>query len=166
VDYARIYNLKTVVFRQSCIYGPHQFGVEDQGWVAWFIICAICGKKITIYGDGRQARDILYIDDLIDCYSASMRKIKNISGKVYNIGGGESNVLSPLKLIHMLRKILHRKVRYVFDEWRPGDQKVFVCDIRKSRHDLGWEPKIKASEGIARLSRWVSENGKLFKKCF
>ena len=161
-DYARIYDLKTVSFRQSCIYGPRQFGEEDQGWVAWFIICAVLGKAVTIYGDGKQTRDILYIDDLVDCYLKAVDGIGKVSGNVYNIGGGPENVLSLLELIFMLEQSLGRKIRYNFDDWRPGDQKTFVCDVKKAYNDLGWKPEVRVREGIGNLINWVLENKNIF----
>ncbi len=158
VDYARIYGLRTVDFRQSCIYGPRQFGVEDQGWVAHFTICSVLGSPITIYGDGKQTRDILWIGDLVDCYLKAIDKIGKAGGNAYNIGGGAGNVLSLLELISMLERSLDRKVRYGFDDWRPGDQKTFVCDIEKARKDLGWKPKVKVEEGVQALIDWVVQN--------
>lgn len=163
VDYRRIYGLDTVSFRQSCIYGYRQFGVEDQGWVAWFIIAAVLGKKITIYGDGKQVRDVLFIDDLIDSYELAVKKRKKIAGKAYNIGGGPKNVMSLLELIAFLEKWRGKKLEYGFDKWRPGDQPVFICDIRKAKRDLGWSPKTDVKKGVKKLYDWVSKNKRLFK---
>jgi len=161
-DYARIYNLKTVNFRQSCIYGPRQFGVEDQGWIAWLTICSIFRKPITIYGDGKQVRDVLFIDDLIDCYIKAIENINNICGETYNIGGGPENTLSLLELISLLEEFLGKKIEYSFSDWRPGDQKVFICDIRKAKKDFGWSPKIRVNDGIKKLFEWILENRELF----
>ncbi|MBI2166610.1 MAG: SDR family NAD(P)-dependent oxidoreductase [Chloroflexi bacterium] len=161
-DYGRIYGLKTVNFRQSCIYGPRQFGIEDQGWVAWFAIASVLGQPITIYGDGKQVRDVLYIDDLVDCYVKAVEHIGRAAGKSYNIGGGPANTLSLLELLGMLRELLGKKLQYTFSDWRPGDQRVFVCDIRKAREDLGWQPHVGAKEGVERLFRWVRDNRSLF----
>ncbi|MGH7442614.1 MAG: SDR family NAD(P)-dependent oxidoreductase, partial [bacterium] len=129
-DYGRIYGFPTVVFRQSCIYGYRQFGVEDQGWVAWFTIAAELGKPITLYGDGMQVRDVLFIDDLVDAYQAALKNLKRCAGQVYNIGGGSGNQLSLLELLELLRGLTGRPIRTSFGPWRPGDQPVFVGDIR------------------------------------
>jgi len=166
VDYGRIYNLDTVVLRQSCIYGIHQFGVEDQGWVAHFTISAIYGRPITVYGDGRQVRDVLYIDDLIGLYHIAREKIAAARGKAYNIGGGPENRLSLLELIAFLEKFTGRKINLSYSDWRPGDQKVFVCDIRRAAAELGWKPKVHVHEGIELLAKWVDENRDIFKKLY
>jgi len=162
-DYARIYGMKNVVFRQSCQYGPRQFGVEDQGWVAWFAIAAVLGKKITIYGDGMQVRDVLYIDDLVRAFRVATQKINAAKGKIYNIGGGPENTMSLLELIDFLEKHLDRRINYAHSDWRPGDQPVYVSDIRKAGKELGWEPRISVENGVARLIEWVKENRHLFK---
>jgi CDP-paratose 2-epimerase len=161
-DYARIYDLPTVVFRKSCIYGPRQFGVEDQGWVAWFTIAAVTGRPITIYGDGKQVRDILYIDDLVRAYRAAARHIDDVAGEVFNIGGGPRNTLSLLELLDMLGRLLGRPVPVRYEGWRPGDQTVFVSDIRKARRQLGWSPAIGPARGVTRLYRWIGANRGLF----
>ncbi len=163
-DYSRIYGLRTVNFRQSCIYGYRQFGVEDQGWVAWFIIAFVLGKKVTIYGDGKQVRDILFIDDLIDCYEKAIENIDRTAGKNYNCGGGANNQLSLLQLIDMIEELSGKKFSYSFDNWRPGDQKVFVCNIEKARHDFGWQPKVSKEEGIKLLYKWVIGNKGIFEQ--
>ncbi|MGQ9631407.1 MAG: NAD-dependent epimerase/dehydratase family protein [bacterium] len=136
-DYARIYGLKTVVFRQSCIYGTRQFGVEDQGWVAHFTISAMFDRPITIYGDGKQVRDVLFIDDLVKAYELAIENIDKTSGKVYNIGGGPNNQMSLLELISYLEEFFGKKIKYSFSDWRPGDQLVFICDISKAKKDFG-----------------------------
>lgn len=161
-DYARIYGLKTVVFRQSCIYGYRQFGIEDQGWVAWFTIASLFDTPITIYGDGKQVRDSLFITDLIEAYDLAFQKIDSVSGKIYNIGGGPSNTLSLLQLIDLLEKKYSKKIKYSFSDWRPGDQPVFVSDVSKAFKDLGWAPKTSVSEGVDKLASWVEENKELF----
>ena len=162
VDYARIYGLRTICFRQSCIYGPHQFGVEDQGWLAWFAIRAIQGLPVTIYGDGKQVRDVLYVDDLIAAYDAAIESIQKTAGQAYNIGGGPENTLSLLELIDLLEPQAGRRLRYGFSDWRPGDQLVYISDIRKARADFGWKPKVSPPEGVARLYAWLRENRHLF----
>ena len=162
-DYARIYNLPTVVFRQSCIYGPRQFGVEDQGWVAWFIIAAVMGRPITIFGDGKQVRDLLYIEDLLDAYDAAVANIDQVAGQIYNVGGGAANQLSVWREFGpLLERLIGRKIPVSWCNWRPGDQRIFVADIRKAAEHLGWQPKVSVEEGITRLYRWVVENQALF----
>jgi CDP-paratose 2-epimerase len=162
-DYARIYDLPTVVFRQSCIYGPRQMGVEDQGWVAWFIIAAVTGEPITIYGDGKQVRDVLYVDDLLDLYDAAVDRIDDAAGEVYNVGGGPEFTLSIwAEFGPLLEELLGRSIPVTYADWRPGDQHVYVSDIGKARRELGWKPQIEVEEGIARLHNWVVENRTLF----
>ncbi|MCJ7708786.1 MAG: GDP-mannose 4,6-dehydratase, partial [Anaerolineales bacterium] len=162
LDYARIYGLKTVVLRQSCIYGPRQFGVEDQGWVAHFVISAVMGRRISIYGDGRQVRDILHIDDLLDVYDRAIERIDVCRGQAYNIGGGPGNAISLLELIYRLEAGLDRAIPLYFGEWRPGDQKVYISDIRKAERDLGWSPRVSVNDGLASLQEWVETNRALF----
>src|SRR5579864_3091186 len=140
IDYHRIYGLRTIVFRQSCIYGYRQFGAEDQGWVAWFMIASQLGRPITIYGDGKQVRDILFIEDLLDAYDAAFDSHHKAAGRAYNIGGGPNNVLSLLELLAYIEKRQNRKLAYGLSGWRPGDQKVFVSDIRRAQAALGWTP--------------------------
>ena len=142
-DYSRIYGLRSVVLRQSCIYGPRQFGIEDQGWVAWFIIAAVTGRPITIYGDGKQVRDILNVEDLLNAYDAAIEKIDIASGKVYNMGGGPQNVMSIwAEFGPILERLLGDTIEVARGDWRPGDQKVFYADIRKAEQELGWKPTI------------------------
>jgi len=162
-DYARIYGLPTVVLRQSCIYGPRQFGVEDQGWVAWMTIAAVTGKQITIYGDGKQIRDILHVEDLLNAYDAAIEHIDAVKGKVYNLGGGPENTMSIwTEFGPMLEGLLGKPIPVARGDWRPGDQKVFVADIRKAGQELGWAPKIGVQAGVTKLFEWVTENKKLF----
>lgn len=162
-DYHRMYDLPTVVFRQSCIYGPHQFGIEDQGWVAWFVIAAVTGRPITIYGDGKQVRDVLYVDDLLDAYDLALDKMDIAAGKIYNVGGGPQSSLSVWEEFGpLLESTLEEKIPVSREEWRPGDQRVFIADIRKAKRDLGWSPEIDPQTGIPRLIRWVKKNRNLF----
>ena len=162
-DYARIYDLPTVVFRQSCIYGPRQFGVEDQGWVAWFVIAALFGSPITIYGDGKQVRDLLYVGDLLDAYDAAVARIDQAAGQIYNVGGGPENQLSVWREFEpLLENLLGRPIPVTWAGWRPGDQRIFVADVRKAARELDWRPQVSVPEGIGRLYRWVSENRALF----
>ncbi len=157
-DYARIYGLKTVVLRQSCIYGYRQFGVEDQGWVAWFTIAAVLGRDLTIYGDGKQVRDVLFIDDLLAAYDNAWRRSEEVAGRVYNIGGGSGNVVSLRDLLGLLSDRLGRRIEVDHAGWRPGDQRVYVSDIRAAARELDWQPRVGWVEGVERLLAWVQEN--------
>jgi CDP-paratose 2-epimerase len=162
-DYARIYGLRSVVLRQSCIYGPRQFGMEDQGWLAWMIIAAVTGRQITIYGDGKQVRDVLHVDDLLDAYDAAIARIDSVKGRVYNIGGGPPNVLAVwAEFGPLLEKMLGKKIDVSRADWRPGDQRVFYADIRRAQHELGWSPRIGLEDGIRSLSEWITQNRSLF----
>ncbi|MEW6233204.1 MAG: SDR family NAD(P)-dependent oxidoreductase [Chloroflexota bacterium] len=162
-DYFRIYGLRTVVFRQSCIYGPHQFGMEDQGWVAWFMIAAVTGKPITIYGDGKQVRDILYISDLLDAYEAAIQYIDSAAGQVYNIGGGPENTLAVWSEFGpVLARFIGREVPVTYHAWRPGDQKVYISDISKAARDLRWRPKVSCAQGLELLFDWIQTNKERF----
>jgi len=157
IDYARIFGLNTIVFRQSAIYGPHQFGIEDQGWIAWTINKLIFDKLFTIYGDGKQVRDVLHIDDLIEAFEKSAKNIKKTRGQAYCIGGGKFN-LSLLELFDLLEKISGKRIKYVFSDWRSGDQKVYISDISKAKKDFNWSPKISPEEGVKKLYNWISQN--------
>ena len=157
-DYSRIYGLNTVVFRQSCIYGKRQFGIEDQGWVAWFTIAAAMQKPITIYGNGKQVRDILDVSDLISAFLLAEKKQKKAVGQIYNIGGGPKNTLSLLELIDFLEKKIDKKIHPMFAKVRPGDQPIYVSNISKAKKELGWEPKINIKKGLKQLIEWVKEN--------
>ena len=155
-DYARIYGLKTVVMRQSCIYGTRQFGIEDQGWLAHFCIAARHGRPITIYGDGKQVRDVLWIDDLVAAYEAAADHIDVAAGHVYNIGGGPANTVSAwAEFGPLLEGTVREPIDVRFAGWRPGDQPVYVSDIRKAHRDLGWRPMVSLDEGLRRLWSWV-----------
>jgi CDP-paratose 2-epimerase len=161
-DYCRIYGLKTIVLRQSCIYGYRQFGIEDQGWVAWFCIATALRKPITIYGDGKQIRDVLFIDDLIRSFELAYKNRNKARGQVFNIGGGPDNTMSLHELIDSLEKQTKAKISLSYDDWRPGDQKVFVGNIKKAKKELGWEPTVNPSEGVEKLFKWVVKNKSLF----
>jgi CDP-paratose 2-epimerase len=161
-DYAHTYGLRTVVFRQSCIYGERQFGVEDQGWVAWFLISSLLGKTITIYGDGKQVRDILYIKDLLRAIELALSKIESLKGEVFNIGGGISNAVSLLEVIRYIEEISRRSLNLRFSEWRKSDQKVYISNVRKGKEKLNWEPKVSWKEGIKRVYDWIIRNKELF----
>ncbi len=161
-DYSRIYGLKTVTFRQSCIYGYRQFGIEDQGWVAWFTIQAILDRPIKIYGDGKQVRDMLFIDDLMDAYEAAIDGIETTQGRIYNVGGGQGNTMCLHDLIELLESLSGREMRKTYQAWRPGDQPVFICNVDKARRDFDWKPRTSPAEGVTKLYHWISENRDLF----
>ena len=162
-DYARIYDLRTVVFRMSCISGTLQFGNEDQGWLAHFIISTVLGRPITLYGDGRQVRDLLYVDDLIEAMQLAVECIDVAGGQVYNSGGGSGNTLSVwAELEELLTQGLGREIPVQFGDWRPGDQPVYVIDIGKAGRDLNWVPRVSVEEGVDRLWTWVMEHQDLF----
>ena len=160
-DYARIFGIKSVVVRQSCIYGTRQFGVEDQGWVAWFTIAANLDKPLTIFGDGMQVRDVLFVEDLFEAWDMATKKIDEVAGDVFNIGGGPEYTMSLLELLAFLEKHLDKEIKYTFDEWRPGDQPVYVSDISKAEKVLGWKPKTTPKEGVKKLVEWTKENADL-----
>jgi CDP-paratose 2-epimerase len=162
-DYSRIFGLRSVVFRQSCIYGPRQFGIEDQGWLAWMMIAAVTGRKITIYGDGKQVRDVLHVNDLLDAYDAAIEKIDVSKGQVYNMGGGKRNVMAIwAEFGPILERLLGKEIDVAREGWRPGDQRVFYADHRKAMRELGWSPKIDLEEGLDLMFEWVKTNKDLF----
>ncbi len=165
-DYARIYNLDTVVFRQSCIYGYRQFGVEDQGWVAWFVIATVLNRPITIYGDGKQVRDVLFIEDLIAAYNLAWDNIDKASGNIFNIGGGPANTISLLDLIALLKEEISPSISLSYADWRPGDQPVYVSDIGKAETELGWRPQVSWEQGVRKLIGWVKENRSMLEELF
>ena len=155
-DYAHTYGMKTGVFRMSCIYGERQYGVEDQGWVAWFIIAALTGRPLTIYGDGKQVRDVLYVSDLIRVFDDFVGS--NLKNGVFNIGGGPQNTLSLLELLDLLNDECKMKIDLKYTDWREADQKVYISDIDKAKKVLGWSPKVTPSNGIKSLIKWFSGN--------
>jgi len=166
LDYARMFGVKTIVFRHSSIFGGRQFATKDQGWVGWFCQKAyeikneIAKEPFTISGTGKQVRDILFGEDLIDCYKLAIRNIDKTKGQVYNIGGGMENSFSLLELFGALENNLDIKMEYKELPWRESDQKVFVADISKAKKDFGWEPKVDKNEGLKRMYEWVkSLNG-------
>jgi CDP-paratose 2-epimerase len=162
IDYARIYGLRCINFRQSCIYGYRQFGIEEQGWLAWFTIAHILGKPIKVYGNGKQVRDVLFIDDLVAAYRAAIEMINSISGQTFNIGGGGQNTLSLLELISYLENLSGRNLIYSMADWRPGDQPIYVSDIRRASKILNWAPRTTAKAGVAKLYDWIMQNKSLF----
>ncbi len=159
-DYSHTYGLKTGVFRMSCIYGERQFGVEDQGWLAWFIIATLTGKPITIYGDGKQVRDVLYVGDLVNAYEKFLQS--NIQHDVFNTGGGPENTLSLLELLDLLQELTGKRPEIRFSDWRPADQKVYISNIQKTQAKLNWKTTISPREGVKRLADWVQDSRQLF----
>jgi len=154
LDYSRIYDIPTVSFRQSCIYGPYQHGAEEQGWVAWFLIANRDGLPITIFGNGHQVRDVLHVDDLVRLYDLAWKNKDKVSGQAYNTGGGPENVISLMDLID----IADIDTGISYDDWRPADQKYYVSDISKLKKDLNWEPAIDAKPGILSLKEWFDRS--------
>ncbi|MDO8525821.1 MAG: GDP-mannose 4,6-dehydratase [Candidatus Omnitrophota bacterium] len=159
-EYAHIYGMKTGVFRMSCTYGVRQFGFEDQGWIAHFIISNLLRRPVTIYGDGKQVRDILYVEDLVAAYDKFFKS--PIKHNVYNIGGGTENTASLLELIDAIEKETGIKMEYKFGPWRSSDQKVYISDISKISKELDWRPKITLPYGVKLLTNWARDNIKVF----
>jgi CDP-paratose 2-epimerase len=155
IDYARTYRIPALVFRMSCIYGPHQYGNEDQGWVAHFVIRSIRGKPITIYGDGRQVRDVLFIDDLVDAFLLAQQHMKKLSGSAFNIGGGPANSISLLELLDLLAELNGGDLVIRFEDWRAADQRYYVADTGKFSGLTGWQPRVGVHEGVRRLYEWI-----------
>jgi CDP-paratose 2-epimerase len=158
-DYARIYGVPTVVFRLSCAYGRRQFGTEDQGWVAHFARSLLAGKPITIFGDGRQVRDILYVDDLVRAMRAAMRRIDDVAGDVFNVGGGPENAVSVRQVLQRLAEITGVEPEVAAAPWRPGDQRIYVSDIRKATRAFAWAPRMRWTEGLDELVIWLRKAG-------
>jgi len=156
LDYARSYDLPTAVVRMSCIYGPRQMGTEDQGWVAHFLIRALEGKPITLYGDGKQVRDICHVDDAVDTYLGLWRSIESVRGRVFNLGGGPDNAVSLRQLLRHIETVLGRKVETRHEDWRAGDQRYFVADARAVRDALGLAAPKAWREGIIELAEWLA----------
>ncbi len=158
LDYARTFGIPAAVFRMSCIYGPHQFGTEDQGWVAHFLIRALEGRPITLYGDGRQVRDILCVHDLVDAFLLAQQHMATEGGQAFNIGGGPGNTVSLLELLELIGEMLGRKPEVKFDAWRPGDQRYYVSDTGKFQRITGWKPRVTVPEGLELLTRWLIDS--------
>lgn len=157
-DYGRIYDLPTVVFRQSCVYGPHQMGIEDQGWVAWFMIAAMFGKKCSVYGNGKQVRDLLHVSDLVNAYAVAIEKKDIAAGKIYNMGGGKANTLSLLEFFDIMKADLGLPIAFDYAEVRPGDQPIFYSDNAKMTAETGWTPAIGIGKGLPELAQWLKEH--------
>jgi CDP-paratose 2-epimerase len=160
LDYARIYGMPNVVFRMSCIYGPRQLGTEDQGWVAHFLIRTLRGEPITIYGSGRQVRDILYVDDLIRAFRLAMTHMDVIRGRAFNIGGGPANSISLLEFIEVIRRMHGSIPELAFGPWRPGDQPYYVSSTKAFRQATGWQPEADMTDGLVRLYAFLREREK------
>ena len=157
IDYARSYGLKTVVFRMSCIYGPHQFGTEDQGWVAHFLIRALEGRPITLYGDGCQVRDVLYVEDLVRAFLTAEENVDRIAGQAFNMGGGAANTISLLELVDLIAALHGTRPKIAFENWRTGDQRYYVSDTGRFEAATGWRPHVTAREGVSNLYNWLME---------
>ncbi len=156
LDYARSYGLRTMVFRMSCIYGPRQFGNEDQGWVAHFILRALRGEPITVFGDGKQVRDVLFVDDLVDAFLLAEQHGARLAGRAFNIGGGPANAISLLDLLDRIGSLHGERPELEFDEWRTGDQRYYVSDTHAFEQATGWQRRVTAHDGIARLYNWLA----------
>jgi CDP-paratose 2-epimerase len=158
LDYARTYGLPAVVFRMSCIYGPHQFGTEDQGWVAHFLIRAIDGQPLVLYGDGKQVRDILFVEDLVDAFVRAQKNISAIAGQAFNIGGGASRTISLLELLDLIADMHGHRPEVAFQNWRTGDQRYYVSDTAKFSAATGWRQTVSVEAGVRRLYDWLKES--------
>ena len=158
LDYARSYGLPAVVFRMSCIYGPHQYGTEDQGWVAHFAIRALQNQPISIYGDGKQVRDILFVEDLVDAFELAWQHLPQLQGQAFNIGGGVANTVSLLELLDLIGQYQGAAVPLTFGPWRVGDQHYYVSDIAKFQQATGWRPRHGVREGVTQLYNWLCES--------
>jgi len=159
-EYSYIYKMRTAVFRMSCTYGTRQFGFEDQGWVAWFIIATLFNKPITIYGNGKQVRDMLYVDDLIEGFNSFVNS--DLERGLFNIGGGPNNTISLLEFLDELEILSGKRPKVNFADWRPSDQKVYISDTSKLEKTLNWKAKTSVKEGIKKLFTWVESNESYF----
>jgi CDP-paratose 2-epimerase len=155
LDYARTFGLPAAVFRMSCIYGPHQFGTEDQGWVAHFLIQALKRAGLTLYGDGRQVRDVLFVEDLVDAMMRAHDNIDRLSGQAFNIGGGAAHTTSLLELIELIGTVVGERPSYRLESWRRADQRYYVSDISRFQAATGWSPKVPLRTGVGRLATWL-----------
>jgi CDP-paratose 2-epimerase len=155
-DYARCFQMNTVVLRQSCIYGAHQYGTEDQGWVAHFVHSILNDRPLTIYGDGTQVRDLLDARDLCALYATVIEKIDKTRGQIYNVGGGPKNQRNLIEVIAQIGELTNRKPQYSFADWREGDQTYYVSDITKAKKELGWIPQVPFDRGLTDLIAWAA----------
>jgi CDP-paratose 2-epimerase len=157
-DYSRVFGLRTAVMRMSCIYGPRQFGTEDQGWIAHFILQAIRRDTITIYGDGLQVRDALHIDDAVAAWLSVLDRIETLAGRIFNLGGGVGNAISLLELLDLIAQLRGEAPRIAFGSWRPGDQPWYVSDCAALKSATGWQPRIALpSGGLKSLIAWLEQ---------
>jgi CDP-paratose 2-epimerase len=158
LDFARTFGLRTTVFRMSCVYGPHQFGTEDQGWVAHFMICALRGEPITVFGDGMQVRDVLFVGDLVDAMLHAFEDIDVLRGQAFNMGGGPANVVSLMEAARMIGELCGEEPEIQFDEWRPGDQRFYVSNTTRFSTLTGWAPRTSVADGLRTLSDWLTRD--------
>jgi CDP-paratose 2-epimerase len=158
LDYARTFRLPAAVFRMSCIYGPHQHGNEDQGWLAHLIRAAMRAEVITIYGDGKQVRDALFVEDLVDAFLLARAGMHRAAGEAFNVGGGPDRTLSLLELVAMIEALEGRRPAVEFAPWRPADQRWYVSDTRKLGRALGWSPAVGVADGVRRLHAWLRDD--------
>ena len=161
LDYTRTFGLRTVVFRMSCIYGPHQFGTEDQGWVAHFLIAARNQRPLTIYGDGLQVRDILFVEDLVDAMLLAQEHVDELAGEAFNIGGGSGNTTSLVELLDLIGELMGDRPLADVEAWRPADQRYYVSDTRKFQQATGWRARTSVREGVGRLHEWLLDQHSL-----
>ena len=165
-DYARVYGIPAVVFRQSCIYGYRQFGLEDQGWVAWFVIAAMLGRPITVYGDGHQVRDVLFIEDLVRCYDQAIANEDAVSGRIFNVGGGPGNAVSLRAVLEHIRERLAPELDVTYADWREGDQAVYVSNVEQAARELAWRPQVGWEDGVDRLIEWAQRERTMLERLF
>jgi CDP-paratose 2-epimerase len=156
LDYARVFGLRTLVFRMSCLYGPHQRGTEDQGWVAHFLIQALAGRPITLYGDGCQVRDLLYVDDAVEAWLGGLRDIDRLSGRAFNLGGGPANAVSLRQMLDLIVRIAGTPPTVEQGPWRPGDQRWYVSDTTAFAEATGWQARTGVEAGLCRLHDWLA----------
>lgn len=156
LDYARTFAMPATVFRMSCIYGPHQMGTEDQGWVAHFLIRAMNGEPITIFGDGKQVRDLLFVGDLVDAMLLAHRRMDRCAGRAFNIGGGPGQAVSLIEVIESIERLIGRSVELNHEAWRPADQRWYVSDTRRFEGATRWGPRVGVAQGLGRLHEWLS----------
>ena len=159
LDYAHSYGIPATVFRMSCIYGPHQFGTEDQGWIAHFLIAAIRRARITIYGDGKQVRDVLFVDDLVDAFVRAWSRIGVLAGRAFNIGGGPEHTLSLVELLQQIEELRGERPELRREPWRPGDQRYYVSNTTAFTEATGWRPRVGPRAGVEALHGWLASEG-------
>jgi len=164
IDYSKVYDFKAFILRQSCIYGPHQFGHEGQGWISWILMCAIFKKKINLFGNGLQVRDLLFIDDLLEIYELILTKAKYLKSTIFNVGGEIKNSMSILELLDFIKKEFKIKVKYKKKKKRSGDQKIYISDCSKAKKQLGWEVRTNIMQGIYKLKEWILTEKKYLQK--